>query len=231
MEHVVHFGSKEIRFQLHYNGRKTLGITVTPELEVRVTAPAGASLEKIKEKILKRAPWIMRQEDFFLRFHPRTPARRFVSGETHLFLGRQYRLKLQPGKKNLVHRLRNTLTVTLRPGSKASKVLHAWYRQQAQLLFPEITEGLLEKFSKYKIKPTGIYLQQMPTRWGSCTPRGKVILNPELIKAPRRCIEYVIIHELCHLVHHGHTRKFFDLQRQIMPDWEKWKEKLERELN
>jgi predicted metal-dependent hydrolase len=70
----------------------------------------------------------------------------------------------------------------------------------------------------------------MPTRWGSCTPKGKIILNPELIKAPKGCIEYVIIHELCHLVHHDHTQKFIDLQTKEMQDWEKWKNKLEKLL-
>ena len=67
----------------------------------------------------------------------------------------------------------------------------------------------------------------MPTRWGSCTPSGKIILNPELIKANRKCIEYVIIHELCHLIHHNHNTNFFKLQTKEMPDWEKWKIKLE----
>jgi predicted metal-dependent hydrolase len=70
----------------------------------------------------------------------------------------------------------------------------------------------------------------MPTRWGSCTSKGKIILNPELIKAPKGCIEYVIIHELCHLIHHDHTQKFIDLQTKEMKDWEKWKMKLERLL-
>jgi len=70
----------------------------------------------------------------------------------------------------------------------------------------------------------------MRTRWGSCTPKGKIILNPELIKAPKACIEYVIVHELCHLVHKNHSQKFFDLQKKEMPDWEKWKNKLERLL-
>jgi hypothetical protein len=70
----------------------------------------------------------------------------------------------------------------------------------------------------------------MPTRWGSCTAKGRIILNPELIKAPKACIEYVIVHELCHLVHHDHTQRFLDLQTKEMPEWEKWKNKLERLL-
>ena len=73
-------------------------------------------------------------------------------------------------------------------------------------------------------------IREMPTRWGSCTAKGKIILNPELIKAPKVCIEYVIIHELCHLIYHDHTQKFLDLQTTEMPDWEKWKLKLEKLL-
>jgi predicted metal-dependent hydrolase len=79
-----------------------------------------------------------------------------------------------------------------------------------------------------QVEPSGLYIQDMPKRWGSCTPKGKIILNPELIKAPRACIEYVIIHELCHLIHHDHTQKFFDLQTKEMPNWVKWKERLEK---
>ena len=70
----------------------------------------------------------------------------------------------------------------------------------------------------------------MAKRWGSCTPNGKIILNPELIKAPKGSIEYVIIHELCHLIHHNHTKAFYNLQQRMMPDWKKWKERLEYSL-
>lgn len=229
-DHIVQFGSKQIRFHLEYNGRKTLGITVTPELEVMVKAPEGARLEKIKERVLKRAAWILKQENFFLSFHPKTPARRYVGGESHLFLGRQYTLRVKSGRRNEVRRRRSTIEVTRKPRSTAKRILESWYRDQARRIFPEIAEPLIARFSKYNVKPAGIYLQQMRMRWGSCTPRGKIILNPELIKAPKRCIEYVIIHELCHLVHHGHTAKFFELQRKMMPDWEKWKGRLERLL-
>ncbi|MBS1977780.1 MAG: M48 family metallopeptidase [Bacteroidetes bacterium] len=227
-DHIVHFGSKEIRFRLEYNGRKTLGISVTPDLQIIVKAPVGASIEKINQRVIKRAPWILRQEDFFLSFHPRTPARRYVSGESHLFLGRQYVLKVTHGKKNGVHRKRTTIEVSIRKKSTVKAVLGAWYRRQAIEKFSEIAEPLVARFARYKVRPTGLYLQSMRSRWGSCTPKGKIILNPELIKAPRACIEYVITHELCHLIHPHHSAKFFDLQRKMMPDWEKWKEKLER---
>lgn len=230
MEHRIQFGSKEIVFHLTYSKRKSLGITITPELQVLVTAPEGASLERIEAIVRKRTPWIIRQENFFLSFHPRTPVRKYVGGESHLYFGRQYTLRIKEGKRNDVHRKRNTIEVTVKSRAQVKKLLLNWYRLQAKEKFGELAEPWIEEFRKYKVKPTGIYLQNMPTRWGSCTPNGKIILNPDLIKAPKRCIEYVIIHELCHLVHHDHTQKFFDLQKKVMPDWVKWKSKLEKLL-
>ena len=102
--------------------------------------------------------------------------------------------------------------------------------QNAKSKFQTIAQPLIYNFKKHKVEPSSIVFRNMPTRWGSCTPKGKIILNPELIKAPKGCIEYVIIHELCHLVHHDHTQKFIDLQTKEMPDWEKWKLKLEKLL-
>jgi len=98
MTSAIQFGSKQIDFRLEYSNRKTLGITVKPDLSVIVKAPVDTSLEKVKEKLRKKAPWIIRQQSFFLYFHPKTPARKFIGGETHLYLGRQYQLKVKSEK-------------------------------------------------------------------------------------------------------------------------------------
>ena len=99
--------------------------------------------------------------------------------------------------------------------------------QKAQSIFNEVIQSSFEKFSRYNIPFPTIQIRQMKKRWGSCTPTGKIILNPELIKAPKACIEYVIIHELCHLVHPNHNIAFLNLQEKIMPEWKKWKARLE----
>ena len=94
MTESIEFGSRRIDFILEYTDRKSLGITVRPDLSVIVKAPIDASVGKIKEMIHKKAPWIIRQQSFFLAFHPKMTERKFVGGETHLYLGRQYRLKI-----------------------------------------------------------------------------------------------------------------------------------------
>lgn len=230
MTETILFGSKKIDFHLEYSERKTLGITMTPEMEVIVKAPIDAPLEKIKALVKKKAPWIIKQETFFLSFHPKTPARKYVSGESHLYLGRQYELIVTLAKENVVYYKGRHIEVMTKDKEKVKALLKQWYRLRAKEKFAEIGEPLIGRFTKYGVEPKGIYIQDMPTRWGSCTPKGRIILNPELVKAPKGCIEYVIVHELCHLVHRGHTKRFFELQAKEMPDWEKWKNRLERLL-
>lgn len=230
MIETVQFGSRNIDFQLEYSERKSLGITVTPDMDVVVRAPFNTPLESIKEKIRKKAPWIIKQQSFFLSFHPKTSQRKYIGGETHLYLGRQYRLQIDIGSVESVKLKGKFILVTAIEKSRVRDLLNEWYLQHARDKFGKIAAPLIEKFKKHKVEPSSIILLSMPTRWGSCTPKGKIILNPELIKAPRGCIEYVIIHELCHLIHHDHTQKFLDLQTKEMRDWEKWKNKLERIL-
>jgi len=230
MTEVIQFGSRTIDFRLEYSDRKSLGITVTPEMEVLVKAPTDTSMDKVKEKIRKKAPWIIKQQSFFLSFQPKTSQRKYISGETHLYLGRQYRLQIIIAKEESVKLKGKFIEVTAGEKSRRKDLLNDWYLQHAPTKFHSIAAPLIDKFKKHKVEPSSIVLRNMPTRWGSCTPKGKIILNPELIKAPKGCIEYVIIHELCHLIHHDHTQKFLDLQNKEMKDWEKWKMKLEKLL-
>jgi predicted metal-dependent hydrolase len=228
MRESIEYGSKTIEFQLQYSNRKTLGITVTPEQNIIVKAPDNTSLAAIKEKVKKKAPWIIKQQSFFLSFEPRTPERRYISGETHLYLGRQYRLKVVESQTEWIKIKGPFIEVATLDKSKVREQVKSWYLKNAKNKIIPIAEKLIERFKKYEVEASEIVFREMPTRWGSCTPKGKIILNPELIKAPKGCIEYVIIHELCHLVHRDHTPKFIELQDKEMPRWEKWKMKLEK---
>ncbi|WP_217605557.1 M48 family metallopeptidase [Chitinophaga sp. GbtcB8] len=227
MMQELQYGAIKIQYHLEFSERKTLGITVTPDMAVLVKAPEGTPQERIEEKLEKRARWILKQQSFFLRFYPKQPEKQYRGGESHLYLGRQYRLRVATAKKNEVHFSGKEIQVYHTPKSTAQSVLTNWYRYRAKAKFAEIAEPWIQHFGKYGVQPEGLFMQEMPTRWGSCTAKGKIILNPELIKAPKACIEYIIVHELCHLIHKHHTQKFFQLQSALMPDWEKWKDKLE----
>lgn len=224
----INFGSKKIQYTLLFAKRKTLGITVHPDLGVVVKAPENSSLEIISAKIKKRTPWIIKQQNYFLNFLPKPRNKNYVTGESHYYLGRQYRIEVVSDKKNEVSYKGRYIQIKTNHKISVEKLLNEWYRVKAKEKFNEIAAPLIEKFQKYGVSPKGIFIQEMKTRWGSCTPNGKIILNPELIKTPKGCIEYVIIHELCHLVHHNHNQKFFDLQAKECPLWERWKTKLEQ---
>ncbi|MGO1729945.1 MAG: M48 family metallopeptidase [Flavobacteriaceae bacterium] len=224
------YGSQIIEFELTYTERKTLGITVNPDLSVQVKAPMDASRDKIFERVEKRASWILEQKRYFLAFEPRNRSYLYKSGESHYYLGRQYLLKIEEGKaEEVFYRGRYLMVETKNKSPKhIEKLLDKWYRERAKIKFAEYAAPLIERFKAYKVEPKELYIQQMKLRWGSCSTKGNIILNSELIKAPPACIEYVIIHELCHLVHRNHTKAFFALQSKEMPDWKKWKMKLER---
>jgi len=227
----ITYGSTTIEFELLYTNRKTLGITVNPDLSVQVKAPMDSSRERIFQKVEKRASWIMEQKRYFLAFEPRNIEYLYKSGETHYYLGRQYRLKIAEGKAEEVFYKGAHLRIETKDKSpeNVKKLLEEWYRKRAKIKFAEYAEPFIQRFkTEYDVEPKNLYIQQMKYRWGSCTAKGNIILNPELVKAPKPCIEYVIIHELCHLIHRNHTKAFFALQQREMPDWQKWKMKLER---
>lgn len=232
MQYQLKFGSKTVAFNLEYRKRKSLGIKVHPDSQVEVLAPLAAREEQVFEKVKLKAPWILKQIDHFNTYKPSTPPRRFINGETHLYLGRQYRLKIVPDNEDVVKAYRGQLWLhTQNPKPEALKVqLDKWYKQRASAVFSELLEEVLPKFKRYKISDPVLTIRTMSKRWGSCTTAGRIILNTELIKAPKGSIEYVIIHELCHLVHHNHTKAFQSLQSRMLPDWRKWKDRLEYSL-
>ncbi len=229
MEPQLKFGSRLIDFTLHYQARKSLRIIVNPEGTVEVLAPITAREVDVVKRVRQKAPWILKQIDYFHSYKPTTPPRRFINGETHLYLGRQYRLKIVPDEENIIKAYPGQLwmhTVNNKPEALREQ-LNRWYKERAKEVFNELLKEALPKFKQYRITMPPLTIRFMSKRWGSCTPNGKIILNTELIKAPKGSIEYVIIHELCHLVHHNHTKAFLNLQNKMMPNWEKWKNRLE----
>ena len=229
-EHSINYGSKSIKFHLDFSDRKTLGIKVHPDNSVHVAAPFDSEMDKIEAKVKQKARWIIKQQNEFLSYLPKLAERKFINGETHLYLGRQYLLEINPSKKNEVKISRNKLIVNHIVKSKPESVLEKWYIEKAELHFKKLIHEVLPLFNKYQVITPTIQIKKMKKRWGSCSANGNIILNLELIKASKGSIEYVIIHELCHLIHHNHTKAFYELLDSIMPDWKKWKNKLEQQL-
>lgn len=230
--HRIRYGEHTIDFSITRRDRTTLEIAVEPDASVMVAAPLDATIEVIKAKVHKRAAWIRRQQNFFIQYMPRTPERRFVAGETHLYLGRQYRLKLVAHTQERVKLIRGFITVqTHRPGrpNVTRDLVETWYREKAHLKFRERIEVNLQRFSNPDaFRPEGLIVRHLRQRWGSMSPSHRLLLNHRLIEAPVDAIDYVITHELCHIAEPHHGAKFFALMDRVMPDWPKRKGRLER---
>ncbi len=221
----VPYGDQSIAFRLEQSDRKTLAISVHPDMSVEVKAPRRAKLAEVKERVRKRASWILKQQREFETYLPAQPARKYASGETFRYLGKQYRLKVTKGAESTFVKLKRGYLEVHHQGkadqAKTKKVVEDWFRQKARDFLTERFEVYLQS-TKVKLprKPT-LDIRKMRTRWGSCTKEGKVILNPELIHVPSRCIDYVIAHEVCHLIEHNHSKRFYLLLSKEMPDWRK----------
>lgn len=230
MKSTIKYGTSSIQFEWQYDDRKTLGIHVHPDRKVYVKAPAGTPIELIREKVKKKAAWIQRQQEFFLSFHPLTPPRRYISGETHLYLGRQYRLKVilsDLEEVKLKHGYIHVYTAGKTNSSQIQRLLNDWYAAKAELHFDKLFQRLLPITNSFYQDEVHLRQRWMKKRWGSCSAQGVITLNIELIKAPKRCIEYVIIHEFCHLAYLNHSKAFYDLLEEKLPDWRSTKYFLE----
>ena len=226
----IQYGATVIDYDIEFAQRKTLSICVNPDCTVCLKAPVDATLEQIQQKVHKRASWILKQKRFFESFGTSTTKRQYISGESHLYLGRQYMLRVRESNVNAVYYQNNIIEIECRHKKDAGILLQTWYRQRANIKFQEYAQPIIEQFSVYGVKPKSLSIKKMDKRWGYCTIDGHITLNPRLICAPRCCIEYVITHELCHLIYRSHNKEFYALLTKEMPHWEKWKNKLERIL-
>ena len=178
----------------------------------------------------KRAQWIAKKRAFFASF--KTLQKEYVSGEDFKYLGRSYRLKVVQSKEERVKLQRGYLELFVKDKSdlrRKENLIYEWYYEKATLYFFNILQEF-NKTVKQDIK--SVKIRQMKTRWGSCNQHKSYInLNIELIKKPKECIEYVVFHELAHLLYPDHSKKFYDYLSLYMPDWQKRKEILERAVS
>lgn len=225
----VRWGRTEIVYEVRFAARKTLVITVHPDLRVSVVAPAGADLDAVRAKVHKRGSWMGKQWRELELYLPKQPPWRYVNGETHRYLGRQYRLRAEKGEEESLRCLRGSFRITTRnvPTPEiARRRLEAWYRYRADIVFRDRLDVCHARAAREGIALPALKIKRMKKRWGSCAPDGIITLNLELIKAPKECIDYVIMHELCHIKEAHHGPRFWALLGRVMPDFERRKTQL-----
>jgi predicted metal-dependent hydrolase len=226
------YGKYQYNYELLRLNRKTLSLTVLPDLSIIVRSPFRARIERIEKLLKNKWMWLEEQIKYFKKFQSRSSKKEYVSGESFLYLGRQYKLIVRVAKNDSVSLSKGVILCHTTDSAKSSastkKKLDRWYAEKAKQIFAERYDIVFKKFD-YTQQPK-LIIKKMDRRWGSFV-RGKyIILNPLLIRASKDCIDYVITHELCHLKHRNHIKAFYKLLAVKFPDWEKVKEKLEMRL-
>lgn len=219
-------------FYLMLEDRKTLAATVLPSQALVVKAPADATDARIDEFLRRKFRWVLKQQRYFAQFRIH-PEKLYVSGETFRYRGRSYKLLVRRnGHEEHVSLQHGTLiasTAAHKNGAHTKELLDEWYRAKARRAFSARLSACFPLFG-YEEMPS-LMIKRMTRRWGSYSHKThRIILNQELIKAATRHVDYVIIHELCHVMHKKHSRSFYDLFASKLPQWEKLKTELELTL-
>lgn len=227
------WGKRRVVAELFRTDKPTLRISVQPTGKVAIFAPAGKEIDEIKSRALQKGAWIFAQIDTIAQRPKVTPKRRFISGETHLLLGRQYRLSIEQSDDPHVRLEDRRLVISTRTTQDKAhcrRLLQAFYTLTAGAIFRQRFEVVAEPFIRKGLKRPSLVIRSMSKRWGSFTPSGRVVLNVDLVRASPRLIDYVICHELAHAFFPDHGDEWRSLLGATMPDWEKRKAQLEEAL-
>lgn len=214
--------------QVHRKNVKNVTLKVKRDGSVHLTVPEAATDDYIERIIKNKEEWIQTQINHFIKNYEKPQRKELVSGESFKYLGKNYRLKVIESKEEKVRLYRGYIEICVKDKEnlkRKEELLKKWYMEKAKKKFTELVHKY-EAIVKEEVK--SIRVITMQTRWGSCNVESRNInLNLELIKKPRYCIEYVILHELAHLKYPNHSKQFWEYMSVHMPNWEWRKNKLE----
>ena len=226
MQKSFNIKGRQIDCEIVRSQRRTVAIQIHPDKRIELKVPLLYNIDEVEPFLVKHHRWIFNRLDAPEK-KSREP-KKFVDGEMHYFLGKQYPLRIIISPENTVEFRDDTIIVYAKynVSDLIAVLLERWYYQQAHQVFQEISVPLMKQMKKYNVLPKSFTIKKMKTRWGSCSSKGSINLNLDLIKLPEGCIKAVILHELCHLVHMNHSKEFYALMTAEMPDWKVWDKQL-----
>lgn len=235
-KHQIEYANKIIDFVVKRKKVKNVNLNIKPDMTIEVTANDRVPLDFICDFVKTKGAWILKNVKTFKDVQPyRQSEREYVSGETFKYLGKQYRLRVQKAtEEEMVKYFRGFIYLYVKDTDnviRKAKLLDEWYREKAQMIFDQSLEKMYPMVQKYGVVKPEIDVRLMKARWGSAlTDKNTILLNSELIKAPKNCIDYVVLHELIHFKYNDHSENFYQMLYSLMPDWEKRKAILDEEV-
>lgn len=233
--HMI-YGKDTIIYEVHRKEVKNVNLNVKPDMRVIVSVSKEVPIDFIKDFVRTKAPWILKQQSYFEIAQPEsTTNKEYVSGETFKYLGKQYRLKVEETidkeEVKLFHGYFHLFIKDRNQYEKKEDIMNKWFRDKAKKKFNESLNRIYPKVERYEVQKPVFNIRIMKARWGSCLhQKNTILLNLDIIKAPKYCIDYVVLHELLHFIHKDHNDQFYQLLTVLMPDWRKRKAILDEEV-
>lgn len=210
----------QLEYQIVYSNRKTISITVERDRSVVVCAPNGVSTEKIKEIVESKKLWLFEKINHTQKYPPQPVRKEFVTGETIMYLGRYYRLEITGEERPGVY-FQNRFYISRHHQTQAAQLLREWYIARAREKLPPKIHYFAEALG---VTYNQILVSDLKYRWASCTPKNNLNFNWRILKAPLFVIDYLIVHELAHLLESNHTPQFWNIIAVQVPRYELAKE-------
>ncbi len=229
MEYVINSMDREIACTLFRRDCKRLRISITRDLKVNIIAPLRVSDAFIHEAVREKTPWILKSIQRFKQCRVLPLPEKYETGDKLAYLGNEYRLEVIKGKRAPAALSGESLVAQLPdPDTKGVKrAVDKWFLIQAEMIFSRCLTAGYSIVSQYVAAEPFLKIRRMKSRWGSCSRAGKITLNLRLIHLPEICIEYIVMHELCHLKNLNHSKAFYSFLDTCMPDWKDRKAILE----
>jgi hypothetical protein len=233
--HQVEFGEKVISFVLVRKPVKNVNLHIKPDMTVMVSANVNVPLDSVLDFVKQKAAWILKNLKYFEDVKPELQKdKEYVSGESFRYLGKQYRLRVEESETEGIKDNRGFIYLYVKDkqdSNRKKRLFEEWLRGRAESVFNESLDEMYSLVQKYNVKKPKLMIRTMKARWGSCLRDSHaILLNFELIKAPKYCIDYVVLHELIHFLYKNHDHQFYNFLTALMPDWKQRKSILDEEI-
>lgn len=235
-KHQIYYSNKRIDFTIERKNVKNINLNIKPDMTIQVSANEKVPLDVIYDFVKRKGAWIVKNVKTFEEVMPhKRSEREYVSGESFRYLGKQYRLRVEKTTdEEIVKYFRGFIYLyvkDLQNFQRKEKLVADWYREKAQIIFQQSLDKMSEYMKKYGVGKPFLDFRTMKARWGSALiEKNTILLNTELIKAPKHCIDYVVLHELIHFKYNDHSDNFYNMLFTLMPDWQKRKAILDEEI-
>lgn len=229
MEGELQYGRQTVPYTVKRTRRKTLGVYIYPDHRVQFRVPMRARRSDIDQYIEQCSVWVFEQLERIPKAEP-VPVLTYQTGELHPFLGQNYALHIEQGKPqsvDLSNQLIRIRSLNADEPERSQYLLKEWYRQRAEQVFADRLAACWPLMARWCLNKPSLRLRWMKSRWGSCSRSGEITLNVELVKYSESLIDYVLLHELCHLREFNHSSRFYAMMDEVLPDWKVRKQALD----